>query len=205
VLTLVAPAWDSSTQDDDVHFLPARCAGVRGYQLLAQAFPQDVFASRLILAVEREGASLTDDDFALVDQLVADLNTLRQDEPALQLARINSCKDAFIGKRLVSADRHCTLIQVSLGTPYLALQTRRPVDRVEAVVHPRVAALGGAAPHLFVTGPAGVGRDLTRASAESLDGTTLATVILVVVILLLVYRAPLLALVPIATIGVSTW
>jgi putative drug exporter of the RND superfamily len=205
VLTFVAPAWDTSTQDDDVHFLPARCAGVRGYQLLAQAFPQDVFASRLILAVERPDAALTDADFGLVDQLVADLNQLRQDEPALQLARVNSCKDAFVGKRLVSADRHCTLIQVSLGTPYLALQTRRTVDRVEALVRPRIAALGQAAPNLFVTGPAGVGRDLTRASADSLEGTTLATVILVVVILLLVYRAPLLALVPIATIGVSTW
>src|SRR5207245_3075370 len=35
--------------------------------------------------------------------------------------------------------------------------------------------------------------------------TTLATVVLVVVVLLLVYRAPLLALVPLATIAVSVW
>ena len=50
-----------------------------------------------------------------------------------------------------------------------------------------------------------VGRDLIRASADSLEGTTLATVALVVVVLLLVYRAPLLALVPLATIGIAVW
>ena len=61
------------------------------------------------------------------------------------------------------------------------------------------------APTLYTTGPAGVGRDLVRASADSLDSTTLATIILVVVILLLVYRAPLLALVPLLTIAVSVW
>jgi len=48
-----------------------------------------------------------------------------------------------------------------------------------------------------------IGRDLVRASAESLDGTTWATVALVIVVLLLVYRAPLLALVPLVTIAFS--
>ena len=54
LLTLVAPTWDSRTQDDDIRFLPDRCPSVRGYQLMQQAFPDDVFASRLVFAVERE-------------------------------------------------------------------------------------------------------------------------------------------------------
>src|SRR5262249_25644543 len=53
--------------------------------------------------------------------------------------------------------------------------------------------------------PAGAGRDLVAASADSLDRTTLATFLLVVVILLLVYRAPLLALVPLASIALAAW
>jgi RND superfamily putative drug exporter len=202
---LLAPRWDSRAVDDDITFLPARCDSVRGYQLLRQAFPQDVFASRVILAVERADRSLEGADFALIDRAVDAVNRLRQDEPGLQIGRVCSHRDLFLGRRLVSADGHCSLVQVSLGTPFLATQTRATVDRVEAAARSAFAEAGSAAPPLLVTGPAGVGRDLTKASADSLEGTTLATVILVVVILLLVYRAPLLALVPLATIAASVW
>ena len=37
-LSCVAPHWDSRAQDDDIPFLPSRCASVRGYQLLEKAF-----------------------------------------------------------------------------------------------------------------------------------------------------------------------
>jgi RND superfamily putative drug exporter len=204
-LTLLSPRWDAAAVDDDISFLPARCASVRGYQLLRQAFPQDVFASRAILTVERSDRPLDDADFALIDRAVSAINQLRQEEPSLQIGRVYSHRDGFIGKRLVSGDGQCSLIQVSLGTPFLALQTRTTVDRVEQSARAVFADAGAAAPPLLVTGPAGVGRDLTRASAASLEGTTLATIILVVVVLLLVYRAPLLALVPLATIAISLW
>src|SRR5205085_12025739 len=114
-------------------------------------------------------------------------------------------RDGLVGGRLVSADRQSTLIQLSLGTPYLAVQTRTTVDRAEAVIRAELGPPGDAAPRVCVTGPAGVGRDLVRAGAESLDHTTVATVALVVVVLLLVYRSPLLALVPLVTIGMSSW
>src|SRR5262249_11433210 len=90
LLTLLAPSWDTRTADDDIRFLPQRCDSVRGFHLLEQACPQDVFASRLIFAVERPGGVLTDADFALVDALVADLNQLRQAQPDLQIGRVCS-------------------------------------------------------------------------------------------------------------------
>jgi RND superfamily putative drug exporter len=205
VVALLAPSWDNHAQDDDIRFLPERCEGVRGYHLLEEAFPQDVFASRIVFAVERPTPGLSDADLALVDALVADLNRLRTDEPALQINRIFSHRDPFIGKRLLSADRQCCLVQVSLGTPYLALQTRTTVDRAEQCLRERLLQAGPDAPTLHTTGPAGVGRDLTSASADSLESTTLATVLLVVVILLLVHRAPLLALIPLVTIAASVF
>ena len=200
-----APVWDSKAQDDDIRFLPERCPSVRGYQLLSQAFPKEVFASRLIFAVERPDAVLSEADFTLVDSCVRALEGLRHDAPELQLGKVFSYRDPLTGRRLTSRDGRCTLIEVSLGTPYLALQTRAAVDRADALVRKQLAEAGPDAPQLFTTGPAGIGRDLTKASADSLDGTTLATVLLVVVVLLLVYRAPLLALVPLITIAVSVW
>jgi RND superfamily putative drug exporter len=202
-LTLLAPNWDAQTVDDDVRFLPDRCPSVRGYKLLQQAFPHDVFASRAVFAFERDDRPLSAADLALVDQCVADLNALREDEPDLQITRVYSHRDPLIGKRLLSADGHCTLVQAALATPFLALQTQATVDRIEARLHTRLA--GGDAPCMWSTGAAGLGRDLTHASGESLDNTTLATVVLVVFILLIVYRSPLLALVPLISIALSVW
>ena len=203
-LTLLAPRWDSRAQDDDIRFLPSRTDSVRGYQLLEKAFPQEVYASRIIFALERPDAKLTDADLVLVDQLVADIGKLKQAEPDLKIGKIYSQRDPFLGKRLLSEDGRCTLIQVSLGTPYLALQTRATVDRADAVVRERLSTIADA-PTVHTTGPAGVGRDLVSASAGGLDTTTVATLILVVVILLVVYRSPVLALIPLASIAVAVW
>src|SRR5207253_383983 len=101
-------------QDDDINFLPARCASVKGYRLLEQAFPQDVYASRVVFAFERQDAPLTTADYALVDGVVLELLKLRDAEPELGIKKIVSSRDPFMGGRLVSQDERCTLVQVSL-------------------------------------------------------------------------------------------
>ena len=204
LLTYFAPDWDHNSQDDDIRSLPERCASVRGYHLLEEAFPNEVFASKAIFAIERTEAPLTSADFVLVDKLIDEIEELRRD-PSLKIGNVVSHRDGLIGTRLNSADGHCTLIQVALGTPYLALQTRATLDRIDQQLRQRIAAAGPHPPRLLTTGAAGLGRDLIKASGDSLEHTTLATIILVVVILLLVYRTPLLALVPLATIAVSVW
>ena len=204
-LTLVAPNWRDQAQDDDIRFLPPTYPSVRGYQLLEKAFPQDIFASRAVFAIERPDGPLTADDFTLVDRMAAALTALMKAEPGLQITSVVSRREPLIGNRLVSADKHCTLIQVSLGTPYMATQTRDTVDRAEAAARPILTDAGPSAPVLYVTGAGGIGRDLIAASAASLDDTTAATIVLVVVVLLLVYRSPLLALIPLLTIGIATW
>ena len=154
VVSLVAPSWDERAADDDIRFLPGRCDSVKGHRLLEQAFPQDVFASRLIVAVERSDAPLTPADFAFVDGMAADLQRLRQDDSGLQIARIITQRDPILGRRLVSADGRCTLIQIALGTPYLAVQTRTTVDAVETCLRTRIAEAGTSALAVHLTGPA---------------------------------------------------
>src|SRR3954452_7719674 len=99
-LTLLAPHWDTRAQDDDSRFVPDRFTSVRAYQLLREAFPQDVFASRIVFALERTDGPLTDADFAAVDGLVQDLEKLRTDAPELQFGKIDSYRDGFLGTRL---------------------------------------------------------------------------------------------------------
>lgn len=204
-LALTAPHWDTRTQDDDIRFFPDRFTSVRAYHLLEQAFPQDVFASRVVFALERESAPLSERDFQLVNQIVGDLEKLRLEAPELKLGKIDCYQDGLVGARLISPDQQCTLIPVSLGTPYLAVSTLHAVDRAGDVVRKRLESLGSDAPALYTTGAAGVGHDLTKACGSSLENTTWATILLVIVVLLGVYRAPLMALIPLATIACSVW
>ncbi len=205
VLTLIAPSWRAKAQDDDIHFLPPQTPSVRAHQLLEQSFPQDVSASRALFCIERTESPLTAADLILVDRLSSTVQTLKRDEPALQINGVTSRKTPVLGHRFVSKDGHATLIQVALATPYLANQTRLTVDRCEEIMRAELTAAGPSAPKMYVTGPAGIGRDLVTAGNDSLDHTTIATIVLVIGVLLLVYRAPLLALVPLVTIGVSAW
>jgi RND superfamily putative drug exporter len=204
-ITLIAPDWRSQSQDDDIRFLPSSYPVVRGYDLMGKAFPQDVFACRVLFAIERNESELTQRDFALVDSMTAELERLAKEDPSLRISSVISHRDPTIGSRLVSADKHCTLVQMSLATPYLAIQTRITTDRAEARLRPLIEQFGSNAPIVHVTGQGGIGRDLIRATAESLDNTAIATVVLVVVMLLLIYRSPLLALIPLVTIGVAAW
>jgi RND superfamily putative drug exporter len=203
-LTVIAPAWDTQTQDDDVRFVPDRFTSVRAHQLLEKAFPNDVFASRVVFAVERDDMTLTQDDFQFVEAIIKDIEDLRQTRPDLKIGKIDSFRSGLVGWRMISNDQQCTLVQVSLETPYLAIGTRNAVGCLDEAVKKRLAS-GPTGLQVHTTGSAGIGRDLTKAAGDSLDHTTWATVILVIVVLLCVYRAPLLALVPLVTIAISVW
>jgi len=205
-LAYTAPHWEGRVPDDDIRFIPERFTSVRAYHLLEKAFPKDVSASNLIIAIERQNEPLSKNDFALVDQLVEDLHQMSKRMPDLKMGRIDSHQSGVIGYRLISADQHCTLINVSLETPFLARQTEDAVRHARVVVNARLSqwqAVEGLNVHL--TGMAGVGHDVLSTCAKCLDGTTTATVVLVLVILLFVYRAPLLALIPLCAIAISVW
>src|SRR5262249_25754209 len=133
-LTLIAPPWDAQTADDDVRFVPDRFTSVRAHQLLERAFPQEVFASRVVFALEREETSLTPGDFQLVEAIVKDIEQWRSKNPELKIGKIDSCQNSLVGWRMISGDQQCTLIQVSLETPYLANATRQVVEQMDELV-----------------------------------------------------------------------
>ena len=184
---VVAPNWDRNSQDDDIRALPEYCPSVKGYKLLEEAFPGDVFASNLVLAFERLDSPLSEDDFKAIDAIRDGLEKLRHDEPSLAIQAIHAPADPILGRKLKSADGRCALVKVQLQSPYMAVQTRFTVDRIDEVASSELAAQGVSGLKMHPTGPAGIGRDLIKVSTNSLENTTLATVLLVIVILLSVF------------------
>jgi RND superfamily putative drug exporter len=57
--------------------------------------------------------------------------------------------------------------------------------------------------HSYVTGPGGIAADLERVAEDAGQTLLIATLGLVLVLLLLVYRAPVLALLPLLTVGIA--
>ena len=112
-----------------------------------------------------------------------------------------------IGTRLVgtAADGkgQAALTVAMLKGTYLAKRSRLSVERISQILRDFPAPPAGLT--LGITGSAAVGRDMNTASNESLHNTTTATIVLVVGILLIVYRSPLLALIPLVTIALSVW
>jgi putative drug exporter of the RND superfamily len=218
-LYAAAPPWDAVTRDDDPRQFPPDYPSVRGQELLERGFPGDVASSSVVVVAERrdgrltrqtdaEGALKPGTDFDFVRRVSGRLKQLAADDKGLGIKRVTDYQQAGIGPRLVGAGRdgrgQAVLTLVSLQGTYASKQARLAVDRIGR----ELEALRAKAPpglDLQWTGSAAVGHDTNQASARSVDATTWATIVLVVAILLVVYRSPLLALIPLVTIALSAW
>jgi RND superfamily putative drug exporter len=206
-LRAVAPSWDQVSKDDDVRFFPAGYPSVVGQDLLERGFPRDASSSQVVVVAERRAGFLQKDDYAYVDGVINNLNRAREADATLGIKKVETYRSPVIGKRLVgtSADGtgQAVLTIASLNGTYLARSTRLAVDKLEKQLKTLPEPPAGLV--LALTGSAVVGHDMNNASNESISNTTNATIALVVVILLVVYRSPLLALIPLVTIALSVW
>jgi RND superfamily putative drug exporter len=205
LLFWIAPTWESVSKDDDVGFFPSGYPSVIGQMLLKRGFPDDVASSQAVLVAERVDGKLTRQDFDFIASLAGRLKRLKLEAPKLGIKQVVDYRVPFLGPRLIG-DAHegpgqATLILVSLNGTYIAKQTRIAMDRLEEVLtsfdRPPTGLM------VSMTGSAAVGRDMNREAKSSVNNTTWATISLVVVILLIVYRSPLLALIPLLSIVLS--
>lgn len=117
---------------------------------------------------------------------------------------IASPNDERIGALLTSKNQKATLLVVDLKTEFLERQNRLVVGRIETLLKdPELQRLKPAGLSLELSGSATVGRDMLRAEQESAKRTETFTKGLVILLLLAIYRAPLLALVPLVTVGIA--
>ena len=221
-LWAAAPKSEAIIQDDDVRFFPPGSPSVIGAEMLQRGFPADAESCNAVVIVERPGGKLTDADFAFIREVSRRLRKLIGTEVMTpegmaakdKIAKVTDYREPVVGPRLIGnaedGPGQVALTSVSIRSTYVSKQTRLAVDRIEAVLRdlPPIPEgltrkpLGGV-DTLPVTGSALVGHDTNQALTSSMHATTTATIGLVVVILLLVYKSPLLALTPLVTIAVS--
>ncbi|HEX4142864.1 MAG TPA: MMPL family transporter [Pirellulales bacterium] len=203
-LHLVAPRWNQVTHDGDLAYLPERMPSIQGENLLRAAFPKQRSKSVLAIVVERPVGPLEPDDLALVDRLADQCESLAS---TLPIVNVYTRQSEIVGDKLTSRtgpDGQATIILLQLANEFMAVDNIRVLDRVLALIKAEEQEKNfPAGLRLGVTGSAALGGDMLRSAAESIKNTEWTTVGLVVLILLVVYRAPLLALIPLLSIGVS--
>ncbi len=201
-LHLVAPRWNDVTHDGDLAYLPAGLPSVAGAELLSRAFPENKAKSELGIVVQRSDGRLSAVDLAWSDSLAVAFRERQGDLPILDVWNRNT---EIVGDKLVSkvsrrGQAAITILQLS--NEFMAVDNMRLVDEVDQLLAAaRQDAPGGL--DMQITGSAAIGADTLASAAESIRNTEWTTVGLVIAILLVVYRAPLLVLVPLVTIGVA--
>lgn len=108
------------------------------------------------------------------------------------------------GKLLDSENGQSTLVVMQLTTEFLDRSNALLISEVERLLaEEEFQAKKPSGLALDLSGSAVVGRDVLRAEEESARHTETLTKFLVIVLLLGIYRAPLLALIPLITVGLS--
>jgi RND superfamily putative drug exporter len=207
-LGLLSPPWDRVAKDDDVRFFPAGSPSVMAQELLDRGFPQEASSAELVLVYERTKGPLTSGDLGFVEGEAASLTQLAREHPELGVGKIETYRSPVIGPRLIGSGAdgrdQAVLSIISLKSTYLARKTQVAVDRIHVWVNTKRPAPPAGLKRLF-TGSAAVGHDTNTATNESIENSSKTTVALVILILLVVYRSPLLAMVPLVTIALSVF
>ncbi|MDQ3331522.1 MAG: MMPL family transporter [Planctomycetota bacterium] len=227
-VVVLAPPWESVITDGEFQFLPRQSPSLVGEQKFQEAFSKNFWGSSIMIVVRRdsrEDSRLTEIDRNFVkDTLVPRLEEIIEENewnkptppadgvgPAVPLLvqKISiSGRDKEIGPLLNSRDGHATLVRISLTTEYLEKSNAPLIDAVQELIDPDAGELRRdmkipAGLDLYLSGPAVVGKDMREAALKSASATESATVLLVIGLLLLIYRAPVLAFIPLVTVVVG--
>lgn len=239
-LYFVTPSFESQLVEGEFAFLPPGSPSLQAEELFANAFPDDLLKSTIVIVARRpsrrpEGL-LESDRTYIHETLVPILQSIgvrsneeeresdddaswKQYEGRFQqfqltpeesqlVYRIRDWTSPSIGHLLDSEDRQATLVIISLTSEFVEDANIPIIEEITKLrkylkVHPDDSIRIPDGMELALSGTATVGRDMRVAGAESAKRTESATIILVLFLLILIYRAPLLAIIPLLTVIVA--
>jgi RND superfamily putative drug exporter len=196
-VTLAAPDLTRLVAENPAPLLPPDAESVRAAALVAAAWPDQASQSTVVLALHRSGG-LADPDRAYARRVAARLRAA--DRPGAVLRVVGPDAAPEVAARLVSRDGTVQLVIVPLSTGFVSEANRAMIDWLTIRAREENPPAGL---EVLWTGDALIGRDQMRYVQITLDRAAVATVVLLLIVLLAVYRSFWLALVPLATIGVS--
>jgi len=195
----LSPNLTKLATEAQASMLPSDAESLRAAELVNQSWPDQAYEGLAVAVLHRAGGlTAADREYSLR----LSRRFRGAEKPAEITAVLGPESQPEIADRLISQDRTVALVAVTLSSSFVA-----PVSHeVVAWMEHQASAKDLAAPaglEIRWTGDAVIGRDYMANVQTSLDRAAVATVILLLLVLLAVYRSFWLALVPLLTIGAS--
>ncbi len=199
--------------ENEIHnFLPPDAPHSQALSALRRDFPDNSGLSQTVLVFERPDGVLTGTDLAAIEAVASTLDEPSDKASADELAGMSirtpsdlDLRNPLTGRQvgpnpMVSRDGQAALVVVDIPANFISLQAYHVVDHVALRV--RQANLPDGL-NVAITGSSGFGHDYAQAATESHSRTTYVTLAAVICILLLVYRSPVAAMVPLVAISLA--
>jgi putative drug exporter of the RND superfamily len=188
-LSPLAAKLGDATRDETASFLPEDAESTQVQELLKDRFPGGETTIGLIV-YKRDGG-LTEADRA---KIVRDARRVDDAIPVTQRAQVPFTPDAPPGLVSENGEAAYTVLTVPLDFDRVADWGKETRDLVGD---------GGGGLEVYVTGDLGLWADFEEVFGELDTRLLLATVVLVLVLLGAIYRAPLIAIIPIVVVGLA--
>ena len=196
-LFLVAPKLSEVGVTDQSQFLPQDTESATASAILKEKFAapsQTAPATGLIVVYDSHGLSDTDMQQAqqLHDWLVS------SSAPSVITSIVSVFESDALRATLISSDGTTMLMSMNFSVSALDISSKEAITQIRTYIHDNFPNS-----HIYFSGDAGLLNDLFGSVQDTINRTTLVTIILVTILLLIVYRSPIAALLPLITIGCS--
>ncbi|MFE3756860.1 MMPL family transporter [Nocardia tengchongensis] len=181
-----APKLTATTEQSD--FLPSHYESVQAMELQQKAFPNSNTPAALIVFERSDGAPLTDQDAAAVSAAATKLSEQK-------------IKDVTAVQALPPSETKAIGVVAVAMTKATDQAAKNQTDAVKALRDALKEQVSGTDLKAGVTGTAAQMLDQQDSSQKGLAIIGIATVVLILVLLLVIFRSPIIALLPIIVIG----
>ncbi|MCA8988363.1 MAG: MMPL family transporter [Planctomycetaceae bacterium] len=225
----MAPRFSDHITPGEFDFLPSDAQSLQAEAFFRKAFEKDLLRSLVIVNLRRtsrdEGLTSADQfseedrdrksDFDFIEydlkprleQILekhAELSAKAEgaEDAHVSAGEVSTFTDTLLGQLLVSDDRKASMVLVELPNDFLDARNGSIIAEIEHLIFEdrefrRIMPPGL---DISISGTATVGRDMNVEAALSAKATESVTIILVILMLVVIYRAPILALLPLLTV-----
>ena len=202
LMSVAFPSVNKVTNDGAAN-LPDSSMSVQATKLIKKEFPNQ--SGTPLLIVWNRSAGLTDQDLNQIQALYSDLkiHPLADQDflPPLSQIPLQALKGSISkdGTTLVTP----IFMSYKASTPNLTKDVNKLMNKLSSQLSSKVftSKLSAGGLHIRLTGPVAIATDATALFSQADVTLLLATVVLVLALLILLYRSPLLAIIPLIGVG----